>query len=204
MSWNGVFLSGTVYELCLTLGSFAPCCSLAAAKPARPPRSNAPAPAAPRARNSRRRRYADSGVISDDGGSTKRSRGMMDSVVSAAGSLHRSCSRGTPFGVRRWLRRSFADDGRYRSGRLRFLRPRLGLRGAALVPLVPALARLALLVGRKLGAVQIADEAHPRTARAVRAATSSRGAKQASCGRSSRSRKCRAGRGELYLSLRLN
>src|SRR3954468_23733828 len=168
MSWNGVFLSGTVYELCLTLGSFAPCCSLAAAKPARPRRSNAPAPAAPRARNSRRRRYADSGVISDDGDSTKRSRGMMDSVVSAAGSLHGSCSRGTPFGGRRWLRRRFADDGRYRSGRLRFLRPRLGLRGAALVPLVPALARLALLIGRKLGAVQIADEAHTRTARAER------------------------------------
>src|SRR6267154_6138136 len=67
MSANGVFLSSTVYELCFTDGSFAPCCSFGAPETERPPRSNAPAPAAPKARNSRLRNQVESGVISEEG-----------------------------------------------------------------------------------------------------------------------------------------
>src|SRR5713101_1394736 len=62
-----------------------------------------------------------------------------------------------------------AHDGRNRR------RQRLGLLGGrgdglALVPRVPALARAALLVGRQLGPVLIADESRPRSARPVEAA----------------------------------
>src|SRR5256885_9830552 len=78
-----------------------------------------------------------------------------------------SGTRDIPFGCGGRLRRGLANDGGYGRGGRRGFAARLARDDAALVPHVPALARLALLIGRKLGAVQIADEAHARAARAV-------------------------------------
>src|SRR5436305_8451517 len=168
MSANGVCLSETVYELFFTEGSFAPCCSFAAAREARPPKSKAPAPAAPRARKSRRRRYVESGVISEEGRRGWRGIGLSTSrvprdryTVSGAGCI--------PLGGRRRLPGSLADDWWYRRRRGCSFAARLGLGDAALVPAVPALARLALLLGRKLGAVHVADDSERGSARSVRA-----------------------------------